>query len=338
MNLILFLEISYPTIRGILPSRDLGQTIIYIFNFALAIVGILALFALILASLKYIQSGGNPQEKTEAKERIKSAFLGILILLLSYIVLKSLHPAFLLISPSEIQPQETTTPLPLPPEAIGIIHPQMQNPLQRIGSTTEEVIKTGNTTKNEMEKLWSLLQTCNCQETNSECGCVGLSCTAFRCFGDPCPRRKEIEKTEKEIAKLAMVSFYLGNLLNFERETIVEDGNLTKWAERVVQNGFFSREELLEISNLLNQIYRKLMEENRVINEGLLPLPSQCTAQPCHPSCSGACHDDTSCSPNRCSGPNPCPLSQIREKINQISRIIDEISGLISILNSLIRR
>jgi len=334
----LFLEITYPTIRGITPGRDLGQTIIYVFNFVLVIVGILALFVLILSALKYIQSGGEIEKQIKAKEGIKSAFFGILILLLSYIFLRSLHPAFVLISPTEIQPQERIEPSPIPPEFIGIKNPEMQNPLQRISSTTEEVIKTGRSTKGEMERLWSLLQACDCGQTNSECGCVGLSCTALRCYGDPCPNRKEIEKSEKEISKLAMISFYLGNLLNFEKNTIIENGDLTKWAERVVQLKFFSKEELLRISNLLNQIYRKSIELNRAIEEKLLPLPSKCTAQPCIPSCSGGCHDAPSCSPNICSGQNPCPLSQIRERINQISNIIDEISSLIHQLNSLIKK
>ncbi len=73
----------------------LPQLIKYIFTFSLGIVGITGLLAIIIAAFGYVTSVGDPQKAADAKDRIISALLGLLLLLGSYILLNIINPDLL---------------------------------------------------------------------------------------------------------------------------------------------------------------------------------------------------------------------------------------------------
>lgn len=89
------LNLSWPdSPAGTSLSLDSGfeQFTKYIYEWGISIGVILALFALIRAGVEYMSSTGNPGKISEAKEKIKSAFLGILLLLGSYTILNTINP------------------------------------------------------------------------------------------------------------------------------------------------------------------------------------------------------------------------------------------------------
>jgi hypothetical protein len=363
------LEVSYPPIRGITPGKDVGQTILYIFYFALMAVGVLALFSLILAGFQYISSGGEPERQKKAKEKIKSAFLGILILLLSYIFLNTLHPSFVQISPKELEKLKGEPFKPLPSlEEMGLSTAASVNPFSRIASTTQMVDEDNGKIKEQLEHLLELFQNCSCERTMSECGCAG-GCTAFRCYGEPCENKTEIEQTEKKLAVGKMLSFYHSSLFETEKGILVkESGELTDWAKKLIDSNFLlKKEEKEEMERRLNEAGEDLakraeiekeykqLQEDRIrtmasllsrlsekskevikLTDELFDLTRNCNLKVCQPSCEGGCHDAPSCSPLNCSGGNPCPIDAIQEKISEIESVLGQMQDFSQNLGDII--
>jgi hypothetical protein len=71
------------------------QFIKYIYLFAIGIVGVIGLLAIIVAAFNYVTSAGNPQKASDAKDKIISALLGILLLLGSVVLLNLINPDLL---------------------------------------------------------------------------------------------------------------------------------------------------------------------------------------------------------------------------------------------------
>lgn len=89
------LLIDYPQIPGVEtpgPGSTLPELIGYIYMFALAAAGFVALIAILIGAIMYIFSAGNPTKAKDAKDRIFSALLGILILLASVLILRTINP------------------------------------------------------------------------------------------------------------------------------------------------------------------------------------------------------------------------------------------------------
>ena len=89
------LEVEYPSIDGFKPETvetEPANYVKYIFNFAILISGLIALGVLIYAGSAYLASAGNPEKTKDAKDQILSAFLGLIILLGSYLILTTINP------------------------------------------------------------------------------------------------------------------------------------------------------------------------------------------------------------------------------------------------------
>ncbi len=59
-----------------------------VINLLSVITGIVAVIIIILAGLKYISSGSNPQDVTQARERILYAFVGLIIAALAQVLVR----------------------------------------------------------------------------------------------------------------------------------------------------------------------------------------------------------------------------------------------------------
>ncbi|MBM3251034.1 MAG: hypothetical protein FJZ07_02260, partial [Candidatus Nealsonbacteria bacterium] len=89
------LEIEYPEAGGIKPEAiktGLPEYVKYIFNYAIIISGLIAFGALVWAGMLYLSSTGDPSKIKEARERILSAVVGLVILLSSYLILVTVNP------------------------------------------------------------------------------------------------------------------------------------------------------------------------------------------------------------------------------------------------------
>jgi len=97
------LEVTYPAIPKAPDIISyLPNYIKYIYMFIVISGGLLALSVLILGGMKYIGSAGNPSAMSDAKNQILSAFLGMIIILGSYIVLGEINPDTLTLEPPTV--------------------------------------------------------------------------------------------------------------------------------------------------------------------------------------------------------------------------------------------
>ena len=100
------LELKYPQIPGAeapeTVSTPLDKYVKYIFNFAIWIIGIVALGVIIIAGVKYVLSIGNPALQSDARNQLFSVLLGVLILISSVVIFNRINPQLTTLSPASI--------------------------------------------------------------------------------------------------------------------------------------------------------------------------------------------------------------------------------------------
>jgi hypothetical protein len=74
------------------PDEGIPELIRYFYEWAIALGGLLVFVALLIAGFQYMSSTGNPAMMQEAKDRIKSAFIGLALLLGSWLILNTVNP------------------------------------------------------------------------------------------------------------------------------------------------------------------------------------------------------------------------------------------------------
>jgi len=96
------LEVQYPEVGGWRPETIqqavLPQYIKYIFNFSVALAGLVAFGALIYGGFRYLTSVGAPTAQTEAKDQIFAGIIGLVILLSSYLILTTINPQLVMLN------------------------------------------------------------------------------------------------------------------------------------------------------------------------------------------------------------------------------------------------
>lgn len=88
------LNLDYPEFGGFDLNRDqdLNQIIAWLYYFIVGISGIAAFFMLVLGGFEWLSSAGDPGKIKDARDRITSAILGLLLILSSYLILQVINP------------------------------------------------------------------------------------------------------------------------------------------------------------------------------------------------------------------------------------------------------
>lgn len=90
------LEVQYPNVPGATaPTKTteaLPSYVRYVFNFGIIIFGLIVLAVLVFGGVKYLLSAGKPAQLSEAKNRIIAAFMGLVFLLSSYLIITIINP------------------------------------------------------------------------------------------------------------------------------------------------------------------------------------------------------------------------------------------------------
>lgn len=95
------LEIEYLRISGQRPETvdtRVEYYVKYIYNLSLIIGGLVALGALIYAGFRYLSSAGSPEKLQDAKDQIRAALLGTLLLFLSFLIIRTINPSLVIFS------------------------------------------------------------------------------------------------------------------------------------------------------------------------------------------------------------------------------------------------
>lgn len=75
----------------------------YVYQIALGIVGLAALIFIIIGGAMYVTAAGNVAQMTEAKNRIQSALLGLILALAAYLILYTINPDLVRLSKTQIE-------------------------------------------------------------------------------------------------------------------------------------------------------------------------------------------------------------------------------------------
>ncbi len=306
--LLFFLEIIYPKIPGVLAPQDflnlntsLPEDVLslyakYLVNLCIWAGGILALAGLIYGGVLYLISTGKPDRMVLAKNQISAAFFGLLILLSSYLILKTLSPQFINLKIPTLQqvqiPVKPYVPLPeitainssidveMPfariiekifetyisdyPKPEEEETPRMTR-IKDIAETTKEI--TGNLL-NQSENLKNAADKCKCEilQPDPPCNHYGCNdCPPKYCTCDPCERvREEIQNNENKNQTEI-------NNLSVKNTEIEEETRLLKeWLDRLKRAEKFIKECPLRALTSLAQFYNKkdsYDNQGRIIRE-----------------------------------------------------------------------
>jgi len=88
---------TYPVFPGgidINQEKDQGlnSLIAWFYYASIGLSGFIALIMIIYGGVQYLISAGNPTAISEAKDRIKSALLGLLIIFASFMIIQTINP------------------------------------------------------------------------------------------------------------------------------------------------------------------------------------------------------------------------------------------------------
>ena len=94
---------------GTVQGDTIAKYIKAIYQYGIAVVGILAAIVLMFGGLLWLTAGGNTGQVSEAKEWIKSSLLGLILALLSYTILLTINPDLVNFRPITVTPINKTT-------------------------------------------------------------------------------------------------------------------------------------------------------------------------------------------------------------------------------------
>jgi len=102
------LNLTYPTFGNIninYPggNQDLNQIIAWLYYFIIGISGFSAFFMFVWGGFQWSSSAGNPNVVAEAKDKLTSAALGVLIVLSAYLILQVVNPELTTLNLPQIQ-------------------------------------------------------------------------------------------------------------------------------------------------------------------------------------------------------------------------------------------
>ena len=214
-DFVFALEITYPRVPGAAPPQDFLTTAPpedvlslyakYLVNLCIWAGGILALAGLIYGGILYLISTGKPDRMVLAKSQISAAFFGLLLLLSSFLILKTLSPQFINLKIPALQPitviDRPTIPSPPTKELRTSINVEIP-----FGTVIEKWVFEGTvpweqgkripriksnveTTREITDKLLS--QSKDLKNYSDACECFGNTLPDPRCnyYGcPPCPR------------------------------------------------------------------------------------------------------------------------------------------------------
>jgi len=95
----LALELDYPKFGNVDLNQDqnINDLVAWLYYAIITIAGLAAFFMIVSGGFQYLTSTGNPSVMSEAKERIMSAILGLLLIFSSYIILQVINPELLIL-------------------------------------------------------------------------------------------------------------------------------------------------------------------------------------------------------------------------------------------------
>ncbi|MFH1030500.1 MAG: pilin, partial [bacterium] len=94
--------------KGQPPQNWLGVYILAWFHYLIGAIGIIAVVMIMWGGIKWITAGGNASQVDDAKGKIKNAVMGIVLLLCTYTIFKTINPRMLSLQLPTIESVDAT--------------------------------------------------------------------------------------------------------------------------------------------------------------------------------------------------------------------------------------
>lgn len=94
------LNLDYPTLPGGFDLEDtttLPGIVAWLYTFFVGISGLAAFVMIVWGGVQWMTSQGNPGSTSDAKDKIKMALLGLLLVLASFLILQIINPELTLL-------------------------------------------------------------------------------------------------------------------------------------------------------------------------------------------------------------------------------------------------
>lgn len=116
------LEVPLPPLPGTNPESGIAGYIQYLYVFAIALAGFLALGMMVYGGLQYVLAAGNVAKVEDAKDIITQALWGLGLVLVSYLLLRTINPDLVKLRNPSLVPVQINAPKASAP-APGVIAP-----------------------------------------------------------------------------------------------------------------------------------------------------------------------------------------------------------------------
>ncbi len=95
----LTLNLDYPTVGGFDLNNDqkLEEIVAWFYTFIVAISGLAAFIMIVWGGVQWMSSQGSPTQVGDARDKIKMALLGLLLVLASFLILQIINPELTLL-------------------------------------------------------------------------------------------------------------------------------------------------------------------------------------------------------------------------------------------------
>lgn len=348
-----------------------------LYIYVISIAGVIALVALIIGGILYLTSAGEPEKLSKARKQILAAFLGIIILLSSYLILRTINPELVSFEMPRLE-KIISHPLNAPPSETKV--PKLLGKVEEIAEKIKEIIIPG--IELSSQKIKDLTDNCDCAATQSLCACTGGEesdrCQPQGCYAgpgfQPCPNQLEIKENQKRVIAWKDEILYYRNRALAEREDLLEEikkvldeqivyyqkNIIIEEDEKIIEYFKQEKEKITIEKNLKKNLAAKLKELAELIKQ-IEPFMSEIGALPdkclydegvygvnnkCQASCKQGkeygCHDvKQGCQPGECSGGNPCPVGEINDQLLLIQglrpQIINKSDEILNIIDEIIK-
>ena len=94
------LNLTYPTLPGGFKLEDatnISSLVAWLYAFLVGVSGLAAFVMIVWGGIQWMTSQGNPGQTGDAKDKIKMALLGLLLVLASFLILQIINPELTLL-------------------------------------------------------------------------------------------------------------------------------------------------------------------------------------------------------------------------------------------------
>ncbi len=160
--------------------ESIGQSFLKAYIYLLSIGGVIGLIALIAGGISYINSAGDPGKLSKARKTVLSAFLGLVLLLGSYIILNTINPELTTINIPDL---EEVVFNPLEKEPLEAVTPRV---LAKAEAVLLEIKASAQAIEDLSKDIQESINKCTCLNASALCKCTGGSksdtCEPQRCY------------------------------------------------------------------------------------------------------------------------------------------------------------